>query len=236
MAKNADWLPHQREKMLEMSKVWYGVLFKKAQTWGIPDHVETELENLTELAQDALADAAAGDSGKVSHAKCAAAFKELADKMRMIKRLWFHSPPLADADYISLGLKPPDANPTPIPPPTGFPEADVSYPGVGVLTLHPRAVKGQPPLDPDSDYGYRIYWGAYPPGGASVELTTGRRKLLMKPPETGDDLPFSKWTRKHKVDFDRHEDRGSTVYFCIRYENRKGDYGPWGPMFTAIVP
>ncbi|MCL2101541.1 MAG: hypothetical protein FWH22_07500 [Fibromonadales bacterium] len=25
-------------------------------------------------------------------------------------------------------------------------------------------------------------------------------------------------------------------YYCIRYENNKGDKGPWGPMVNAVIP
>ena len=29
---------------------------------------------------------------------------------------------------------------------------------------------------------------------------------------------------------------GKTVYFCVRYENAKGEPGPWGPIFSAVIP
>jgi hypothetical protein len=31
-------------------------------------------------------------------------------------------------------------------------------------------------------------------------------------------------------------DSGKTAYFCIRYENAKGDTGDWGPVFSAVIP
>jgi hypothetical protein len=123
-----------------------------------------------------------------------------------------------------------------VPAPTGFAEADVRYPGPGVLELRCRAVEGQPALDLRGDYGYRVYWGVYPPGGAAVDLAVGPRRLLMTPPSVGDTLPHSTWTRRKRERLDFHEDRGSTVYFCIRYENAKGQTGPWGPLFSAIIP
>jgi hypothetical protein len=74
-------------------------------------------------------------------------------------------------------------------------------------------------------YGCRIYWGVYPPGGATVDLAAGKRRLLMTIPVSGDELPHSLWTRRRKERMDLHEDRGSTVYVCIRYENSKGQGG-----------
>jgi hypothetical protein len=58
----------------------------------------------------------------------------------------------------------------------------------------------------------------------------------MHPPLTGDDLPHSAWTHKKKVTLDFHGDSGKIVYFCVRYENAKGEHGPWGPIFQAVVP
>ena len=130
----------------------------------------------------------------------------------------------------------PHANPSPIPAPEGFAEADVAYPGVHTLDLFPRPVKGQPPLDPRSDYGFRIHWGVMPPGGAPVEAATGKKRELMKVPVTGDDLPHSRWTRRRKERFDFNGDSGKTAYFCICYENSKGEAGRWGPMFSAVIP
>jgi hypothetical protein len=32
------------------------------------------------------------------------------------------------------------------------------------------------------------------------------------------------------------EDAGMTAYVCIRYENRKGEAGQWGPVASAVIP
>jgi hypothetical protein len=59
----------------------------------------------------------------------------------------------------------------------------------------------------------------------------------MKPPVTGDELPHSHFTRRkrERMDFSQ-EESGKTIYFCVRYENAKGEPGPWGPIFSAVVP
>jgi hypothetical protein len=58
----------------------------------------------------------------------------------------------------------------------------------------------------------------------------------MNVPLTGDDLPHSMWLRRRRERLIFTGDSGKTVYFCIRYENSKGDVGPWGPIFFAVVP
>jgi hypothetical protein len=47
----------------------------------------------------------------VATARCKAAFEALERYMRDMKRRYFLSPPLTEADIISLGLKPHDSHP-----------------------------------------------------------------------------------------------------------------------------
>jgi hypothetical protein len=37
------------------------------------------------------------------------------------------------------------------------------------------------------------------------------------------------------LEFDE-PDRGKTVYFCLRWENTRGQKGPWSPIQKAIIP
>jgi hypothetical protein len=37
------------------------------------------------------------------------------------------------------------------------------------------------------------------------------------------------------LDFQGHE-RGKTVYFCLRWENTRGEKGPWSEIKSAIIP
>jgi hypothetical protein len=69
--------------------------------------------------------------------------------MRFFKSRYFLSPPLLDADFISLGLKPRDTKPTPIP-------------AAHTLELHLRPVADTAPDPHHSDYGFRVYFGIPP--------------------------------------------------------------------------
>jgi hypothetical protein len=56
-----------------------------------------------------------------------------------------------------------------------------------------------------------------------AQALTGTKRELVKAPVSGDELPYSRFTRRKKELFDfPAEDSGKTVYFCIRYENAKG--------------
>ncbi|MDR2418943.1 MAG: hypothetical protein LBD79_07795 [Treponema sp.] len=233
MSNSEHWLPGKRVNQLAMAKNWG----TRAAALNVPASEVTELATLTTAADTALEEAQSGERTPVVTANCKAAFDALTAKMRFIKSHYFLSPPLTDADLISLELKPRDTTHSPVPAPTTQAEADISRPGVHLLELHLRPVSGSPPDPHRSDYGYRIYYGVMPPGGATAEAEEGVKRELRQVPTSGEQLPFSRFTRRKKELFDfAAEDSGKIAYFCIRYENAKGEPGPWGPMFSAVIP
>ena len=84
--------------------------------------------------------------------------------------------------------------------------------------------------DPRSDYGVRIYYGL------TGEPTEAYRFRVTGTPKIGTDLPKSIFTRRKKERFDFEGESGKTVYFCLQYENPRGDVGPFGPMLSAVIP
>jgi hypothetical protein len=73
--------------------------------------------------------------------------------------------------------------------------------------------------------------------GILGDVATPDKFRLVAPPTSGDNLPHSVFTRKQKHQFDFPEaDRRKSVYFCLHYENGKGDAGHWGPILQAIIP
>jgi hypothetical protein len=106
-----------------------------------------------------------------------------------------------------------------------------------MLTVHLGPLAGTEPLDPESDYGYAIYVGVMPPGGATLEQAASDKHYLRTPPGDGKGLLHYRFTRRRKelLVFDAAES-GMTVYVCCRYENAKGDVGNWGPVVSAVIP
>ena len=238
MAVRTDWLPGRRELRLEMARNWISIVGSSTPPpWNIPEAEVLELTQLTTSAGAALDEAKSSQRTPVSTAKCKAAFEALTSKMRAMRNSYFRSPPLTETELVSLELKPKDMTHSPIPAPTAQAEADISRPGVHLIMLHLRPVSGSLPDPHRSSYGFRIYYGIMPPGGATVEAATGVKHELMQVPVTGEQLPFSRFTRRKKELFDfAPEDSGKTVFFCVRYENAKGDRGPWGPIFFTVIP
>ncbi|MDR2158690.1 MAG: hypothetical protein LBP23_01340 [Treponema sp.] len=236
----SDWMPGLRLEILAMCRNWIGYLTAERRTaWGIPVDQFTELGNLFAAAQALLQKAMDDDERThVITVQCQAAFEALKAKMRYFRDRFFKQPPLDEGDWAALGFRQKDPHPSPIPAPDGVPAASLSYPGgPHAMTVHLGPLPGTQELDPKSDYGYAIYAGIMPPGGATLEQAASKKHYLMEPPKDGEGLTHLRFTRrrKEKLLFDA-EDAGMTVYVCCRYENQKGEVGQWGPVVSAIIP
>jgi hypothetical protein len=204
-----------------MAKDWASVAGTNAQAWGIPPAVITELDALVQTADTALA-AAKNETTRtpVATAQCREAFEALTAKMRDIKKRYFLTPPLTEADYIALGLKPHDSTPTA----SGIPTAQVTVETyligrheLGVKMIYVTGTTADP-----ANKGYRIWYSVVAPGET--------------PPTNPDDLRKSFFTKRKKdvIEFD-FGDSGKTAYFAVQIEN-EGKKGPWGPLVNALIP
>jgi hypothetical protein len=221
MSTTRDWLPASREQQLAMAKDWQSVATTNAQTWGIPAAVLTELDGLIQAADTALTTAQNETTRTpVAAAQCRAAFEALAEKMRDMKRRYFLTPPLTDADYISLGLKPHDTTPTASGTPTAQVTVETYLVGRHELGVKIIYVTGTP-TDPATK-GYRIWYSI---------VATGET-----PPANPDDLRKSFFTKRKKdvIEFD-FGDSGKNCFMAVQIEN-EGKKGPWGPLVSALIP
>jgi hypothetical protein len=160
--------------------------------------------------------------------------REAAEKViRPFVSQYLRYPPVTDEDRLAMGIPNHDVKSTPIPPPNTQVEADILLPGIHLIKLKIKQTSELAGLSAAarSDYGVRVYYGVL------GDVATPDKFRLAVPPDSGDDLPHSVFTRKRARQFDFPEgDRGKSVYFCLRYENSKGDAGPWGPILQAIIP
>jgi hypothetical protein len=232
----SDWWPSSFEGQLELAKKWKTVLAANGTAWGVPAERVSALDGL--IAGCETADALVRDDDtRANRAGRRVAYKDLEDFCRETKRLYLNEPPRTEREIIGLGLKPRDLIHTRRPPPGGFAELTVTYPGPHTVTVHVALAAGSPPDPEGSNYGVRLYWGLMPHGGAAIEAALGPKRELTRPPVNGDELPHSVFFRgkKKTLDFSQ-EDSGKTLYLCARYENSKGEAGGWGVMINVVIP
>jgi hypothetical protein len=203
-----------------MAKEWISYAGALADPWNIPAAVIVELRTFMLKAQTAL-DTAKNENTRtpVATAQCKAAFDALTAFMRDFKRRYFLSPPLTDADYIALGLKPHDPIPTPSGAPTAHVTVETFLAGRRELGIKLRYVDGSP--DDPANKGYRIYYRVAAPGETPPE-----------DPERPGELPLSFFTKRRRVEY---RDSGKTAYFAVQIEN-DGKKGPWGPLTSSLIP
>ncbi|MDR3311507.1 MAG: hypothetical protein LBS64_00010 [Spirochaetaceae bacterium] len=241
MSNNTDWMPGIRAEVLALAVRWDGVLAAKpdgvktnAEAWGIPDAEVTGLHTLIEGAAELLTTVEGPGATATLREKCREAFEALEKAMRALY-WYFSNPKFLDADRVLLGLHLHDRTPTPVPVPVTQCTGEAITAGLHlvetILGAYVNALSG----DERARYGVRIYYGIMPQGGASVEEAAGPKHYLMKPPTTGEELPNSVFTRKHKHLFDFEGESAKTAYFCLRFENPSGGSGPFGPIFSAVI-
>ena len=221
MSKSADWLPNDRDGILNMAGVWISVCTPRSADWNIPDGALARLVTLREAAGAALRTARNETTRTpVANARCRETFEALIAFMRDFKRRYFLSPPLIDPDYVSLGLRLHDPAHAPYGAPTAHVKVETYLIGRHELGIRIIYEDGDP-ADP-ANKGYRIWYYVAAPGEA--------------PPSGPEDLRKSFFTKRRKdvMEFD-YGDSGKTVYLCVQVENG-GKKGPWGSMVAALIP
>jgi hypothetical protein len=220
--KSNDWFPTKRPAILAMSQDWVLIIKKKGvAVWGMSEETVAELEEAVTTVQNQMAVPKA-ERTSVTNVNLKNSFDHLRDVMRDIKKRYFFMPPLLEADFSSLGIKPKDSVPTPVGVPTIRPKADVKYSSKGVLELTITPA-GDISDDTRMYYGCRIMYDVIP---VTDEAPTNVRQLFE-----------SRFTKRKKETFIfKTEDSTKMFYFAIRYENSKGVSGEWSEIFSAVIP
>jgi len=221
---HSSWLPGRRAELIEKALGWkeYFKLTDVKAKLGIP---QTRLDTFEEKVEKLNAKCnyiPRGARTPTDNAEIRALEKEVVAEMSDIKMRYLFIPPLTEADFITLGLHMKDKIPTPVGVPVGMVTATVKYPNECAIELHIEHVDGTP-FDRRANYG--------------VEIKHGKGAANEPPPTTAEHLPESVFTRRKKYLFTfPQEDARKVAYFCLRYENSKGQAGQWGHIIDAIIP
>ena len=222
MPRFHDYIPHNDDALLQFAKTLYTYALTHYAAWSVPSP-QTVLDGDIAAFEATLGVYRDPNHGRVDTLNKNEAKKTLIANLRVyIQGYVARNPKVPDEDRELMGLHLRDTTPTPVPAPTDQPEADITFPGIHLVELVNIRQTGQHATDTCAEYGTRIYWGL------AGEPTARDKFRLSAPPLTGDDLPHSVFTRSRKRRFDFDGESGRTVYFCLRYENSKGETGPFG--------
>jgi hypothetical protein len=219
--------------MLNMGRVWLAAIQGRGSGWGVPAAAVQELTAALDSAEQILALANSADRTHTITTECQRLFGELSKLMRFTKDRYFKSPPLLDEDYTALLLKVPDTTRTPRGDPRAQMTAEIRRSGTDMLILVYKYAEGTEHLaDPHTDISRQLRWGLLPPSGAAPQGND-----LLKVPVDPLELPNVIDTHR-KTDYLNFPSgsSGKTAYFVIRLHNGKSGYGPYCPIFQAVVP
>jgi hypothetical protein len=138
-----------------------------------------------------------------------------------IKAYLTYNPKVADDDREVLGLPVHKTGRRPAPVATDAPDSDTDTSVPGRVTIHffekgSNHKKGKP----EGQHGGEIAWA-----------------LSDVPPTRWDELTHSDidTSSPFTLQFENNQ-RGKTVYYALRWENTRGEKGPWSEIRSVIIP
>jgi hypothetical protein len=229
MTTKSDWLEHSHEKLNDQANatVDYLTAGSNLQKLGISGAALDWFNDVVMMKVLAynIAYTAWKNPAERTPAKTAAFLAAEADFVAVYRKLYTgylkNNPLVTDEDLVNMGLpKHSSGGRTPPTPPTTIVEVtvDTSIPATIILNYRNKNEKGT----------------AKPPRVHGVEI---RYEILDEPPQDWEQLKNSSFdTRTPAKLVFKGEDRGKTVYFALRWENNVGEKGPWGEIYSAIIP
>jgi hypothetical protein len=221
---NKDYIPTNDAQF----DVWQRHLMKYLGTagilsgWDIPQAAFDALLPLQSSWKQRFADAENPDTR--SHAQVIAKNEARAayeSALRaFVKSYVTYNPKPTDADREYMGLPVHKSGRTPAPVPGGTPVFKIDTSVIRRLTVHFYDDSNERRAKPAGVHGAEIKWDF------SDAPVVNPDKLTHSGFDTAS--PYT-------IEF-AGEDRGRTVYFALRWENTRGEKGPWGEIISAIVP
>jgi hypothetical protein len=221
---HSDYLPHGDQPFMTYVDNFTAVVERRGLSYyGVPTDVYNNVAMLRDDYRVRLLLAESPDSrtkGTIddktaAHTKLEAAFRQ------MVQQYFTHNTNLTPKDHDDLGLPIHDTKPTRVPVPTTRVIVKIELNGPGEIILHIRDDhEAKSSAKPFGVHGCEVCWIV-----SDVPITDWEQ--LTKSSFTT--------TSKLKLLFGSLE-RGKTIYFAARWENTRGEKGPWSEIQSAIIP
>jgi hypothetical protein len=206
---------------LEWAKTLVAYVSPKLTAFNIPQETLMPIQGQLTAYETAFKTAQNPNRGKVAVLNKNETKEVLIQSLRtFIKAYLTYNPAISDADKENMGLPLHDGTRTPVPAPTTIPELELDSSVIRQVTVHFKNAGSDWRGKPAHVHGVELRWG-----------------LLDNAPSSVEDLKNSAFdtASPYTYTFDETE-RGKALYICPRWENNKGDKGPWGEIYKAIIP
>ncbi|MDR1330864.1 MAG: hypothetical protein LBK07_02040 [Tannerella sp.] len=140
--------------------------------------------------------------------------------LRILVQMLESNPEVTDDDRRAMGIVIRDTTRTPVKPPKTYPAYSIDTSLIRCLIILFWDLGSKSKAKPRGIHGAEIRW-----------------VILDHPPMSVDELVHSSFDTRSPFElmFDESE-RGKSVYFCLRWENTRGEKGPWSEIVMAIIP
>jgi hypothetical protein len=220
---NSDFIPGKDAEFAQWARSFITALLPMCERIGFPVDLYQQLvtENNTFADKYNLAEAPSTRT-KVIVLEKNEARKVLTQTLRQAVGEYISRNHLVtDIDRESLGLPIRKTTRTPAPVATTFPDIDVDSRMIRQLTFHfYEQGKKKSRAKPQGQHGAEIRWAIRDTAPTVIS------ELINSSFDTH--TPFT-------LIFDENL-RGKTVYFCLCWENTRGEKGPWSKIQSAIIP
>jgi hypothetical protein len=216
-----DFIPHADGAFLEWAKTLATYAAVHVSAFKLDEGALTAVQTQLTAYETAFEAAQNPNRGKVDVLNKNETKAALESGLRtFIKAYLTYNPAVTDADKESMGLPLHDTTRTPIPVPTAIPELELDSSIIRQVTVIFKDTGSDKRGKPQGVHGIELRWSLLDAAPASVE-----------------DIKNSAFDTASPYTFTFDEtDRGKALYICPRWENNKGDKGPWGEIVKAIVP
>jgi hypothetical protein len=220
---NTYYIPRKDEDFSRWVGSFMDFLSKVRERLGFPEEV---YQNLTQLRSTFLAKLRLAEAPST---RTKATIKEKNDAraalekaiQSAVKEYLMYNHLVTDADRDNLGIPIHKTTRTPSPIADTYPDYDIDSGTIRRLTVqfYDQGQK-KSKAKPAGQHGAEIRWA-----------------ILESPPKKIDDLVHSSFDTRTPFTLEFDEDqRGKTVYFCLCWENTRGEKGPWSEIVNAIIP
>ncbi|MDR2480844.1 MAG: hypothetical protein LBD07_00935 [Spirochaetaceae bacterium] len=222
MANNSDWLPSREQDLVDLAQKWAAGLADSAKITAFGWKQAEAADALAKVSAFLTARAAYEDVDSTANRM---AKDETKDAAKSAMREFANSSirynkQMTDEDKLVYGIRPHDHTATPAGEPASFPEAEPDTSIIRQVTINFWDSATKKRGKPHGVHGAEIRWALLDHTPESVE------KLTNSDFDTASPLTLK---------FDESQ-RGQRVYFCLRWETNTNLKGPFGEIYSAVIP